>query len=290
MGTLVEITISTGIPKIDVLNAIDEAFNQFNYVINKFSRFKSTSELSKLNRNAGTWHKVSADLFHLIEYSLELSKLTSGLFDPTIIDILRAYGYDSSYDTSRIARHLEQNISTQLEQQKTTRPSPLDIKLNKSTLEVRLLPDQNIDLGASAKGFAIDLAKNCLIRSGLNDFIINAGGDIWAQGTKKIALFSPTAPDKILGAVKIKNKSIAASGTFAKKVGAFHHLINPKTMKPHSLTLQAYAIAQSAMEADAWATALFLLGQEGVKLARQYNIKTIIISENGVYGDTNLIS
>lgn len=290
MGTLIEITVSTNGPRIDAMNAIDEALSKFDYVINKFSRFDSNSELSKLNRNSGNWFKLTEDLFTLIEYSLFVSKETNALFDPTVIDLLRAYGYDVSYDKARIANQLSKSLPDQIKQQLSDRPSPLDIKLNKETNEVKLIKGQNLDLGASAKGFAIDLAKNKLLELGFADFLINAGGDIWAQNFKTVTLFSPHSETHTLGNLELKNEAVAASGSFARRVGMFHHLLNPKTKSPHNKTLQTYAIAESAMIADAWATALFMMGPEGIDLAHQNDIKTIIITDNGIYGDTNLIS
>lgn len=291
MGTLIEITVSSENPRVDIYNSIDAAFSEFDQVVDKFSRFNSSSELSKLNKNSGTWHKVSNELFSLISKSMELTKLTQGLFDPTVIDLLRAYGYDKSYDEARIAKQLgTKSFQNQMAQIRKNRPSPMEIKLDSAKKMIKLKKNQNIDLGASGKGYAIDLAAKSLQTDGYQDFLINAGGDIWANSKKVIALFDPRSPQKPLGQIILKDQAIASSGSYAKRVGMFHHIINSINAKPEEKCLQTYVIAQSSLQADLLATTLFLLGKEGIELVHAQKAKALVITDTNIYGDRDLIS
>jgi len=291
MGTIIQISISTSKAQVDALDAIDRAFEKFGHVIKKFSRFNPESELSKLNRSQGEWFKASPQLYTLAEKSLEVAKETGYVFDPTIIDLLKAYGYDSSFDVSKIEQKINsQELKKQIEKLLKNRPHIKNLEMDKEGQKIKLQKKQQIDLGASAKGYAIDLSRDSLLEDGYNDFLINAGGDVWANSTKKVALFDPRTPDKPLGMIAINNKALAGSGSFAKKAGIFHHLIHPKFGKPENKALQTYVIAPSALEADIYSSALFLLGKEGLDIVRQRGYQAIIITEKKVHGDTNLLN
>jgi len=291
MGTTIQITIYEPKSKIKALDAIDDAFEQFDHVIKKFSRFDPESELSHLNKSQGKWFKVSKEFFMLIEKSLLASKESNYLFDPTIIDLLIAYGYDKSYDPGRIIRRTKTgSFKRELEHVMKNRPYPSEINMDKKNLSIFLQKKQRLDLGASGKGYAIDLARNALIKAGFKNFIVNAGGDVYVgEKGKKVALFDPRNPASPLGTIILKNKALAGSGSFAKKAGDFHHILNPGSGKAGNKVLQTYAIAPTALEADIYATVLFLMGRKGLELMQTKGFQSIIISDKEIYSEVVLL-
>ncbi|WKZ27652.1 MAG: FAD:protein FMN transferase [Candidatus Dojkabacteria bacterium] len=271
MNTKVRIRIFSDLGTVSSRDLIKEAFSKFDYVTEKYTRFNQTSELSSLNRNSGHFHKVNPELFTLIEKLIQYSTLTEGAFDPTIIDLLEMYGFkkDSNYEELK-DENLLKNIQTYLK----TRPSFRDIKFDKTNSAIKLQAGQRIDLGSIGKGLAIDLAASVL--EPVNNFIINAGGDIRAHGSKPdgpwtVGLAQHELPNKGVGGgyfghINIINQSLAASGGWGRRVRFFHHLLNPKTGMPINEVSQTFTLANDAQTADVWATILFASGKQGPDL------------------------
>ncbi|MCA9381292.1 FAD:protein FMN transferase, partial [Candidatus Dojkabacteria bacterium] len=87
MNTDIDITvIQDGQSTIEIAEAIESAYGEFERIVKKFTRFNEDSELSNLNRQSGKWVQVSEELVFLVSYMLNMSKKTDGAFDPTIID------------------------------------------------------------------------------------------------------------------------------------------------------------------------------------------------------------
>ncbi|MEI6887235.1 MAG: FAD:protein FMN transferase [bacterium] len=273
MNTKITIQSYSNLPKSKIQKYFDRAYSKFEYVVKNFSRFDELSELSKLNKDNGHRHKVSKELYDLVKYSLDLATKTNGAFDPTIIDILEAYGYDNKYDFSKLDNKIlmEKEIETIVKNRKRFK----DIKLENvnSNHYITLQSTQRIDLGGSGKGYAIDLAYKELLP--LSNFLIEAGGDIRCGGytydlnsssLKKhnwiVGLSNPDNPSENIGNVELEaGYSIACSGSFARKVKYFHHLIDPKTGKPKDGVKSVFVIAPSAIIADSYATASFVMGE-----------------------------
>ncbi|MEI6462148.1 MAG: FAD:protein FMN transferase [bacterium] len=273
MNTKINIQSYSNFSKSEIQKYFDKAYSKFNYVVEKFSRFDDSSELSKLNKDSGNKHKVSKELYELIKFSLDLASKTNGAFDPTIIDILEAYGYDKRYDFSKLDNKemMEKEIETIVK----TRKSYKDIKLETSNKDyyITLEKGQRIDLGGCGKGYAIDLAHKELLP--LENFLIEAGGDIRCGGFTYdlnskdlskhkwvVGLSNPDNPSENIGRMELDpGFAIACSGSFARKVKYFHHLIDPKTGKPREGIKSVFVSAPTAIVADAYATASFVVGE-----------------------------
>ncbi|MBD3279970.1 hypothetical protein GF389_00415 [Candidatus Dojkabacteria bacterium] len=264
---------------------VEKALDQFDYVVKKFSRFEENSELNTLNKNSSRHFIVSEELFTLVRLAIQASKESEYLYDPTIIDLLKAYGYGKSYDPSNIIQKLEDpNFQKELEKIIQSRPSPEEIELSEKDLSIKLAKGQKLDLGSIAKGYAIDLAAKTLENEGYKDFLINAGGDIYAGEEKKIALFDPRNPEEPLGEVHVKNQALAGSGDFARKIGIFSHLVNTRPRRENSKILQTYVIAPTATEADLYSTVLSLMGKPGLKLLEKKKYRSLIIGNDSIKG------
>lgn len=283
MGTQIEITIVSDKSRIDVNNAINESLNIFHKVVQKYTRFSDTSDLSRLNRSNGQFVEVSEELFKLIKFGITLSNKTNGLFDLTIIDLLEAYGYDNNYDFSKLdSLKLKDEINELIK----TRPSYKEIDLDETNSQIKLQPKQKIDLGSIGKGFAIKLSKEFLLENNFNNFLINAGGDVCAEGKDienkdwKAILFDPeetlkTGKFESFGNIRLKDQTLACSGPWARKVGSFHHLLNPKTGIPKKSTTPVFIKAPDPIVADAFATLLFLDPETNKDLLQEYKVEKL---------------
>lgn len=276
MNTLVAIKLNSGLGTIKSNDLIEEAFSKFDYVVKKYSRFDPNSNLSKLNNQSGKTVHISKELFFLIKTALTLAKLSDGLFDPTIVDLLEIYGYTSKY-----FRHEVKDLTAEIKNILNNRPKWQDIELDEHKSTIKLKPTQRIDLGNIGKGYAIDLATKVLLPS--ENFLINAGGDIYAHGKNEkgriwdVGLCLSSDTKKIFGKIKLKNSSLACSGSAAIKLKNFHHLLNPKTGRPMQGIDQSFVLHQSAMLADGYATMLFLTGKRGLDILEKQKIGGLIL-------------
>lgn len=276
MNTRVKFLSYTALPEKEVYALFEKGFGKFDYVVKNFSRFDETSHLSKLNKTRNTENKVSNELFKLIEFSINIAKETNGLFDPTIIDILEGYGFDKSYSFPKLTNKklLQQEIKHLI----NLRPSFRKIRLDKKKRTIKFVRNQRVDLGAIGKGYAIDLASKVL--KPLKNFVIDAGGDIKCEGKNtqndfwNIGLMDPDNPRGTIGKVKLKNIALACSGPWARRIKFFHHLVNPKTGLPINNIKIAFAVAEKAIVADAYATVIFVSGEKFFKK----------MEENGIAG------
>lgn len=267
MNTAIEIKAFADIPRVDLENAIENAFQEFHSVVARFTRFSESSELGLLNKSNGKFIEVAADLFSLVEFGYKLGIQTDGLFDITIIDILEAYGYDKDYNFSKLD---DPYLKDRIQKLVKDRPSFREIEFDKEALKIKLAINQRIDMGGYAKGYATRLAKDRLIKMNIDDFLINAGGDIYAYGSDKGNLgwkISILDPQKSIQAgdfaslkeIILKDEALACSGPWARKIKFFHHLINPRTGKPAGESNSViWAIDKDPMLADAMATIEYL--------------------------------
>lgn len=294
MNTTINIQLYSDKSTVYSHEKIQKAFRCFAKVVEKYTRFDPTSELSLLNNSSGNPHKVTKEFFELIEYMLQLSVLTKGSYDPTIIDLLETYGYKSTYDFQSLE---DPELLNKIMALVKVRAKPTEIILNSKDLTVQLAKRQRLDLGSIGKGYAVDLAFD-----ELKEFpavMINAGGDIRVKGPKpdgeawKIGLHYGQLPNQelhqesSLGTIDLADGSVSGSGGWARKVKFFHHLLDPQTGIPINEVSQTYVLAPSALESDAWSTVLFTMGEKGLSLLEKNGYQGLIILSNGKISTTN---
>lgn len=297
MNTSIRVQVVSSRGTVFTREKIAKALNSFDYVVKHFSRFSQTSELTKLNLGKLKEGKVSLELFELVKKALNVSKLTHNSYDPTVIDLLEAYGYDRHNDFSKLTNPL---LAIEIQKMTKARPSCSKIKLNEVDRNIVLQPGQRLDLGSIGKGYAVDLAYEVLDGNDFDGFLINAGGDIRAFGNNpegipwRVMLYRSQLPNQrisentVLGMICLQNASIAGSGGWARKVGIFHHLLNPQTGNPVNDIAQTYVIANTATDSDVWATALFIMGKPGLRILEQQGMMGLVVDFQGnVYKTAN---
>jgi thiamine biosynthesis lipoprotein len=275
MDTVVEIQVVAWKSMDQAEAKINRAFDAFRKVEQACSRFSQDSELMVACRHIGTPVPVSSFVFEPLKFALEIAEWTDGLFDPTVGKTMEEYGFNRHYLT-------RQSIQSPSADSVNYR----DIVLNEQDRTMNLLKPLVIDLGAVAKGFAIDLAAHELKE--FDGFLINAGGDLFAGGTNesgnpwRIGIQHPEQKEHIIETIEISNEAICTSGSYERrssKIADIHHLIHPKTKQSPNDWISCSVIAPFAMMADAISTASFLLGlDEGKSLIEQADLKGILIT------------
>jgi thiamine biosynthesis lipoprotein len=144
-----------------------------------------------------------------------------------------------------------------------------------------------IELGGLGKGYALDLMARRL--QSFKNFCIDAGGDLYARGCPQkdrhweIFFEHPTNLQLVMGKVEVDGFFVAASSPTKRKwAERYHHLADPITQKPADRMLAVYTQAQSGLLADAYSTALFVLGfQEAKKLLPGLPVEAMMVSPKG---------
>jgi thiamine biosynthesis lipoprotein len=275
MDTVVEIEVISKKANEEIEEKINRAFSAFKNIEQTCSRFSRTSELMQACGQVGTPVTISPFLFAPLFYAVELAKLTDGLFDPTVGKTMENAGFNRHYLTGdRIENNADESVSYH------------DITLDQVHQTLFLRKPLVIDLGAVAKGFAIDLAANEL--SDFEGFIVNAGGDIFAGGTDPnynkwtIGIQHPYEKDKIIDSIEISNEAICTSGSYERRnpsIPTEHHLVNPKTKHSPNDWVSCSVAAPFAMMADGFSTAVFLQGfQNGRNFIEDLELRGVLIT------------
>lgn len=242
----------------EVRKTVRRAFAEMHRLDTLWSNFVEKSEVVRLNRARTI--PVSAETRNLIEKAIALGAATGGAFDITVEPLVRLWGfYDHSY---RLPESPElKNLLRRVDYHQ--------VAVRGDT--VVLGDGVNLDLGGVAVGYAVDRIVEILLSGGLSEGLVDAGGDIRVFGDRvwRIGIQHPRR-EGVIRVLKLKNRAVSTSGDYENffEVGGrrYCHIIDPKTGYPVSHWVAVTVIAPSALEADAYATALFVLGDNGVEL------------------------
>jgi thiamine biosynthesis lipoprotein len=260
MGTLVEISVF-GKDEDRSQLAIQNAFNEIQRIEGLMSTHISTSEISKINQSAGIKPTpTTTEVFEVISRALYWAEKTQGALDISLEPIQELwdfYGDHPSLPDEKILKQMLQKVDHK------------KIKLENQTVFL-MEKEMGINLGAIAKGYAVDRAIKILKNSNIQHALINAGGDLKAIGSRpdktewKIGLQHPRIPESILASFSLSEKSVATSGDYQKYFDhegtRYHHILNPKTGYPATNAMSATVVTNTVMDADALSTALFVMG------------------------------
>lgn len=269
--------------------AIDERLHQLDKGI--FSTYESTSELSTLNQaTVGEALVVSADLANVIESAKLIHEKSAGAFDVSLKPLVDLWGFGGT-DTPR-----EIPDKTRLEKALAkVGMNAVEVQGEGGNFSVTRHKAVALDLSALAKGYAVDQLALLLESSGLQNYLVEIGGEVISRGLRpdsnywRIGIERPVqAPPELFRQIKgSRDKmAIATSGSYQNYFvidnRRYSHVINPVTGWPISHDLVSVTVLHSsAMTADAWATALLILGaEEGMKLANALQLPVYFIVDD----------
>lgn len=258
MGTEIEIAI----PRDDFFDeekakkATENVFLLFDKYEAIFSRFDSNSELSRLNRREIT--QVSEELFQLSAFAFSLAKKTDGIFNPLVNLSVLGYAHDFGLgDFSPDSSSVFLDFST--------------VIVDEKKKSIFLPPNAKIDLNACAKGFSVDAAVK-ILDAFFPHFCIGAGGDFFVRGLFhgekwEISIANPENENEDVEVLLLSDVAVATSGSYRRhwKTGkkSFHHLVSGKTNQNLKTEIMSVSVvAKTALEADAFATTVFLMGKK----------------------------
>ncbi len=260
------------------------------------STYDPHSELSEFNRREDSgWVPASRGLLEVLDSAARISASTHGAFDVTVGPLVNLWGFGPQYSTRRVPNDdiIERVRKSVGYQNVQTDPSAGAIR--------KTLGRTEVDLSGIAKGYGVDRVAMILDRLGFDDYLVEIGGEFRAKGTTavgrpwRVAIEQPVAGRRSLGkTVVLGNRAIATSGTtkdfFEQDGRHYSHSIDPATGRPVEHPPMAVSVvADTAMEADGWATALLVLGPErGYSLAQARGLAALLVTAAGTAFDVRV--
>lgn len=282
MGTVVTIRVVGAKDQEKAASDIRHAFAAMRTVEAACSRFDPDSALSRLGRTSGRWVPVPPVLYQALVVACEVAAMTDGLFDPTVGGTLEQLGFHRHYRTGRsvVSPHAPtQPVSFR----------DVHLRMRQDVPEVRLDHPLVLDLGAVAKGLAVDLARAAL--TAYPGFAIDAGGDVFVSGRDpdggvwRVGVEHPLRPGQLWGVLSGTNLAVCTSGGWKRpspaRPGA-HHLVDPRTGRSPEELASLTAAAPTTVMADVVATAALLMGcQRGLGWIAELGLWGIAIQSDG---------
>ncbi|TBR40029.1 MULTISPECIES: FAD:protein FMN transferase [Dyella] len=281
MGTTwsARVVVPAGV-SLDDLQAGVQA--QLDRVDAQMSTYKADSDLSRFNQApAQTWVALPGECFAVVQYALRVAELTQGAYDPTVGPLVNAWGFgpdgvraDAPPDSVWMAAR--------------SRVGWQRVLLRESTCEAWQAGGTYLDLSSVAKGFSVDVAGAWLTAQGIEAWLMEVGGEMKGHGRKpdgmpwRVGIEWPDGSGQHSQIVPLEGRAIATSGNyrrhFAQGQQHFAHHIDPRSGMPSQNRVASVSVlANSAMEADPWGTAMTVLGPDrGLSLARELRLAVLI--------------
>lgn len=249
------------------------------------SEYDETSEISQINQNAGQQAvSVSDDTWQVIQLAMKMAVTTSGAFDPTFRPLLNLWDYNHPEPVLPSDDSIQQALALTDYQQ---------VELNVRSQTVRLRQTgMKLGLGGVSKGYIVQAIVNIFRSAQFENFLVNAGGDLFASGTHlgkhwQIGVPDPLHPNRMSFTVPVQNAAFCTSACYERFVvidgKRFGHIIHPKTGYPVEYTKGVSVIAHKMAYTDAIATTIFVLGPiQGLAFANHLpDTEAIIFDKDG---------
>lgn len=286
MNTFVTITVyNTPYSENETGVWIDSALTEIRRIEEMATDYSDTSEIGRINASAGRdTQTVSAELISLLKYSLEFGRTSGGAFDIAVGPIVKTWDFLAG--NPRVPSTALIDSLLPLIDQGLVHVGEKSVFLS--------LQGMGLDLGAIAKGYAVDRALGVLQRGGLNDCIVDIGGNlgmIW-RGTRMldstmatVYIRHPRREGEFFGSFRMGTGGVSTSGDYQRYFMSdgvrYHHIIDPKTGYPARDVVSVTIVASDATVADALSTLVFVLGRnEGMRFVeRSPGVDALIVYE-----------
>ena len=228
-----------------------------------YSRFRSDSLVTKISQLAGEY-SLPADAQPLFSLYHRLYQITDGAFTPLIGQALVAAGYDPAY-----------SLQSKTIEKIPTWKETMHYDFPKLLVRKPIL----LDFGAAGKGYLVDIVSKHLQDTGITDFCIDAGGDIYYSNEQEqslsVGLEHPQDAAQVIGIAHILNQSICGSSGNRRQWGNFHHIIDSHTLQSPQHIAAIWVVAKETFIADALTTCLFFVPAE--VLAKSFSFEYLIM-------------
>ena len=263
----------------EVSGAISNAFERMADIDRRFNALNPQSPVYQFNVS-GT-PIADREIVDLVGTALDVAARTDGAFDITVYPLVERWGFYGKVRAVPAPSKIEEDLK---------RVGWQSIAIEDGRV-IRRREDVRIDLGGIAKGYAVGEAVRALKASGVRSALVDAGGDIYAFGQIRgrpwrVGIRNPRG-DGIIGTLELSDESVTTSGDYERFFDEngvrYHHILDPHTGYPARGVISATVVSSNAALADAWSTAVFVLGAEkGLKLIEQApGLEAFVVTAEG---------
>ena len=268
----------------------EEIDSLFAVINQSMSTYMADSDISKINRNEA--FNIDEHFINVYNISSRIYKETSGVFDPTIGAIVNAWRFGPEVSDKQVTSKMIDSLM-------------IGVGFDKLRVEGNLLykafSTTFIDFNSVAKGYAVDVIADYFDSKGVNNYLIEIGGELKSNGINveknqpwKVGIEAPNfdGSQSLVKAIELKQSAMATSGTYRKfkldeNGNRYAHIIDTKTGYPSKSNILSVSVITNACgDADAYATAFQSMGMTVLRdfLKKYENIKAYVI-----YQDDNTI-
>ncbi len=287
MGTrynIVAVDHERALSETDLQRAVEAGLAEVNV---QMSNWDASSEISRFNAAATTETiSVSPELSRVMTAAQEVHAASAGQFDVTVGPLIDLWGFGAAGAGSRMPGEAEIAVALESAGQEKT------LRIGDGVLQ-KIRPEAEVYLSAIGKGYGVDRIARVLEAHGLRDYMVEIGGDLYTSGRNpdgmpwRIGIETPDARGRGLQDVAaVSGAGMATSGDYRNYFEddgvRYSHIIDPTTGRPIThRTVSATVVTENAMFADAWATAMLLLGRErGMDIAEERDMAVLFIDRD----------
>jgi thiamine biosynthesis lipoprotein len=283
MGSALKVTVWTA-DRTGAARAIEQVYDEFERIEAALSLWRPESDVQRLNAAAGRGPvQVGDDTIIVLQAAAEASRLTHGKFDVTFGALADVWLFDHDQD-NRVPTAEE--IAARLPRIDYT---AVRVDATAGTAEITR-PGVRVHLGGIGKGYAVERSAALLRRAGYGDFLIQAGGDLYAAGRRgerpwRVGLYDPRGSDgATFASIDLADETFSTSGDyerfFIQDGVRYHHLLDPDTGQPARSCRSVTILARSPLTADWASTGVFIMGPEaGMTLVESLpDVEAIIVT------------
>jgi thiamine biosynthesis lipoprotein len=269
MGTIAQIAVVSRDER-HAHAAIDAAMDELTWVERTMTRFTDTSDIGRANLGAdGAPVRVTPETARVVREALAWADVSDGAYDPAVGGVIKLWDVNHRHEppsSDQLVRLANRRLYRHVEVD-TWQGGPV-LRYHEG--------DARLDLGAVAKGYAVDRATGVLRRWGITKAVVCAGGDLYALGTSvsgdpwRIGIRDPNDVDGVIQTLDVSDAAVATSGTYVQffrwRGRRYHHLLDPSVAAPRATAVQSLTVrADCCMHADVASTTLFGMESEAAK-------------------------
>lgn len=297
MGTswsvrLVESTMPGRAGSADLQQGLQQ---QLDLVVAQMSHWSDASDLGRFNRaEPGSWHSLSAAFCEVLGFAMHVSQASGGAYDPCAGALVNLWGFGprERYDEPGFLPPKDDTLALLLSQRQRRR-----LQLDLPARRARQPGGLQLDLSAVAKGYGVDRLARYLDSQGIDHYLVEVGGELRGAGSKPDGQPWWVMLEQVDGADAAKHPpelllalhglSVATSGDYRRffqdGTVRFSHTIDPRSGMPIANQLASVTVVhQQCMAADAWSTALTVLGPDaGMALAEEQGLAARFLQRDG---------
>jgi thiamine biosynthesis lipoprotein len=244
------------------------ALAELRWVDSLMSNWTTTSEVARLNREAGTKEtRVHPEVGRVLQAALALWKESGGAYDITVEPLVRAWGFLGGPRRVPSEAEIQAALAHVGAQRVHFAPETGMLRFDD--------PATRIDLGGIAKGYAVDVAAKSLVARGVRNALVDLSGNMFAMGSPpgasgwRIGIRDPRDRIPFLARLTLHGEGISTSGQYEQFVAVngrtYGHIMDPRTGWPVQGLIAVTVVSPSAMECDGWDTPLFVVGLDAAR-------------------------